>query len=354
MQGPIMNSENFNRSYENSTFEGSKYSSKFTTDSRSQILINQYNQLNQINQTSPLPIYKAPSKFQQNFSSFKEESDDEFNLEKLKMNTKITYTPTYKSLNTNSSLNSISNNISSVIDTLSQNSQSMQNSQIFNQLDKGSNLANANLSSNSINKPMDNSYINNRNPLLNFNENERTNYFPRQTVGQYGLNKSSLFSDDPFKASLFPSFKNSSPCLQNSIGEYGHNVPNTCEMDSTPSMNSNQKFFNSTNDGSLYSIFKTIQKDSIFDLNKHAYNYFYFKLFDNYGEDLNKINSYDYQNKSKQELFKEDEEEKKKYEILNQIDDEGQDSDSDGKPSEECFGPQKAKPQMKERNFKPY
>ena len=55
-------------------------------------------------------MYKAPSKFQQNFSSFKDESDDEFNLEKLKMNSKITYTPTYKSLNTNSSFNSISNN----------------------------------------------------------------------------------------------------------------------------------------------------------------------------------------------------------------------------------------------------
>jgi hypothetical protein len=355
MHGMNINSENFNKSYENSTLESSNYSSNFINDSRGPYLVNQYNQLNQISHSSQLPLLKASSKNQLNFSSLKDENDVQLNLDKIKIESKIAKVPNYKNYNnTNSTLNSVQNNNSSLIDT---HSQILHNSQDFNTLDKGNILNKTHLNQNPINQSMEKSYINNRNPLLNLNENERTNFFPREPViGQYGLPKSSLFSDDPFNASLFPNLKKSSSSLQNNLGINGQNVPITYEAESinASKMNSNQKFFNSSHDGSLYSVFKNIQKDSIFDLNKNTYSYFYFKLFDNYGEDLNRINSFDYKNSSKQELFKDDEQEKKKYEILNQIDDDGQDSDSDGKPIEDCFGPQKAKPLIKERNFKPY
>jgi hypothetical protein len=93
------------------------------------------------------------------------------------------------------------------------------------------------------------------------------------------------------------------------------------------------------------------------------YNYFYYKLFDFNGEDLSQLASLSsYQNVAKVKLFKDDEAEKRKYEVLNEIDIQSVNSldteDSSchkfNNAKENCFGPQKNKISIKERNFKPY
>jgi hypothetical protein len=354
MHGMSTNSENFNNDYEK--FDNNKYTSNLIKDSRGGTLGNHFNQLNLVSQDNQVHTPKTSSQQQPKINNFKDEVENQLNMASLKIDSKMTTNVINKNNIPNSISNPVFNNLSSQIDGY--HPQNLQNAQNLNQYDKGNILSYNSPNSNFINQPKNNFYNNNPNALLNLIENERSNYIPKEAViGQYGLTKTSLFSDDPFKASLFPNLKKSSSSLQNNLRQQMQNQSVNDEETSPSDSNlpiSNQNFFNYKNDGSLYSIFNNIQKDSIFDRHKNTYNYFYYKLFDNYGEDLNKINSFDYQNVSKQELFKEDEEEKKKYEILNQIEDDGHESDVGGKQTEDCFGPQKAKPQTKERNFKPY
>lgn len=93
----------------------------------------------------------------------------------------------------------------------------------------------------------------------------------------------------------------------------------------------------------------------------NKYNYFYYKLFDNNGEDVSKLGN-SYKNISKVKLFNDDETERRKYEVLNEIETlsvksvDTEDSillKSDN-PQENCFGPQKNKISIKERIFRPY
>jgi hypothetical protein len=93
--------------------------------------------------------------------------------------------------------------------------------------------------------------------------------------------------------------------------------------------------------------------DTRVEFNKPSnYNYFYYKLFDFNGEDLSQIT---YKNVRKVKLFKEDEKEKKKYDVLDEINVESScDNLAISFSNEDCFGPQKNKIPNKDRNFKPY
>jgi hypothetical protein len=93
----------------------------------------------------------------------------------------------------------------------------------------------------------------------------------------------------------------------------------------------------------------------------NIYKYFYYKLFDNNGEDVLDSET-SYKNISKVILFNEDESEKKKYEVMNEIETHSvkimDTEDSTHIKSENaqvnCFGPQKSKRSIAERNFRPY
>ncbi len=93
----------------------------------------------------------------------------------------------------------------------------------------------------------------------------------------------------------------------------------------------------------------------------NKYNYFYYKLFDNNGEDVSKLGN-SYKNITKVKLFSDDETERRKYEVLNEIEvhsDKSVDTEDStdlksNDPQENCFGPQKNKISIKERNFRPY
>lgn len=119
----------------------------------------------------------------------------------------------------------------------------------------------------------------------------------------------------------------------------------------------------SPNTSSLFNVFNNLQNKESSVMKQNMYNYFYYKLFDFNGEDLSHLNSHSsYQNVSKVKLFKEDEGEKIKYEVMNDIDIQSVNSiDTEDSscirfenPKENCFGPQKNKISTKERNFKPY
>lgn len=121
----------------------------------------------------------------------------------------------------------------------------------------------------------------------------------------------------------------------------------------------------SPNTSSLFNIFNNLHKteSGSFINRPNMYNYFYYKLFDFNGEDLSQLDSLSsYQNVAKVKLFKDDEAEKRKYEVLNDIDIQSVNSldteDSSclkfNNSNENCFGPQKNKISIKERNFKPY
>ncbi len=84
------------------------------------------------------------------------------------------------------------------------------------------------------------------------------------------------------------------------------------------------------------------------------FNYFYYKLFDNFGEDLENSTMV-YKNMFKVKLFKEEtqEEEAMRFPKMKKYSEKEVNKKREDQV-EDCFGPQKNKKTIKERQFKPY
>lgn len=90
-------------------------------------------------------------------------------------------------------------------------------------------------------------------------------------------------------------------------------------------------------------------------LSNSNFNYFYYKLFDNFGEDLDNSTMV-YKNMFKVKLFKDESDQTLEMRAMLKI---KKISEKDiikkkEEASEDFFGPQKCKKAIKERNFKPY
>lgn len=142
-------------------------------------------------------------------------------------------------------------------------------------------------------------------------------------------------------------------------------------IQSSSTNNFSYSIFNSNNnsnspssqlqDPSLYNLINNLDKGKHNKQNSNNMSsYFYYKLFDYNGEDLSRFNQNTYKNVSKVELFKEDEEEKKKYELMKDFECDtasymSMETEDKERFVESYIGPQKnKKPINIERNFKPY